>query len=204
MYRFNEDHTLSALTNLPISGLVALAASCSSRFSVAYNASQRILGIEDAHIFDDALKALWKFAETGEEADWASIYEQLISLIVDEDEGGTILHGIVDDALASAAYAIRAAMSGDPRAAIVSARRAYETVDRWASFLADDNVFNKHTENEIVNSPIVQAELARQHHDLSDLEAASPEELGKTIDLLRKRSMKTSIIPTEYVNAMII
>ena len=190
---------LLALSRLPPRALVAFAASCASRLSPGYAVAQQHLREGDPQIVERALERLWLFAVEGRAADWEAMSAELVELIPDEDVGPTFAHGVIDDALASAAYAARSALSADPRDAVSSARRAYDTVDRFAGLTMNATEFTDAVEATILGNPVVQDELGRQTQDLDALEGATAHDLNRVIEDLRQRSSGAPALPLDDV-----
>jgi uncharacterized protein YjaG (DUF416 family) len=199
MYHFDEQEKLATLSRLPPQARVAFATSCASRLAMGYEISQELLKEGDPKILERALEKLWLFAVSGTTADWPTIADQLAELIPDADIGSSFAHAVVDDALAATAYAARTASSGAPQEAAWSARRAYETTDRFAGLSINATEYTDAVEAQILENDVVQQELARQAHDLTELQAVSPANLGGVIETLRHRSSQESTLPLEEV-----
>jgi hypothetical protein len=199
MYHFDEQILLATLSKLPHQALVAFAASCASRLAPGYEIAQGYLKEGDPKLIAHALDRLWRFATEGKADEWEAVSEQLIGSIPDEEEGPTLAHGVIDDSLAAAAYAARAALGAKPTDALFSAKRVYEAVDRFAGLKIHASEYTRAVEAQIIESPIVQDELARQAKDVADLSESSFETLGQTIETIRQRSSHVSALPLDEV-----
>jgi uncharacterized protein YjaG (DUF416 family) len=199
MYRFDKQNMLVVLSRLPPQALVAFAASCASRLAPGYKVSQEYLKEGDPKIVERALDELWLFATRGETADWELVSDHLVELIPDEEAGSTFAHGVIDDALASAAYAARAALGAAPLDALLSAKRAYETVDRFAGLTINATDFTDAVEALILENAVVQDELGRQMRDLGNLDVTSARDLQRVVEDLRQRSSQVSTLPLDDV-----
>jgi hypothetical protein len=197
MHRFDEAHLVATLRGLPASAVVAFAASCATRLAEPYRIAQEYLCEGDAHIVHRSLDQLWLFAREGRDADWNAISEQLVALIPDEDDGSTFTHGIIDDALAATAYAARYALDQNVENAAFSARRVYETVDRFAGLALRVTGFDQTVETLLLESAVVQNELARQENDLRDLCATPADKMVQFIYNLRRRNLGVRALPLD-------
>ncbi len=148
---------------------VAFAAACAQRLANVY---QTFLGQDDrADKCNDAIEYAWAHILTDSDE---AITEQLITgvmaLIPDQDAPGwTPLTAYAEDALSSLAYCLQCLKTSDPQFAVWAARRVYEALDFFVTTRDHISPDNTADERRILGDSFVQAELARQTRDLSDL-----------------------------------
>lgn len=101
--------------------------------------------------------------------DWPSTLEQLMELLPTDDEIVSLSHVLVDHALSTLAYAIRALDAGSSQEVAWAARRAYEAADQAAISILGFVPTNSEEELHLHSHEIVQRELERQARDIEIL-----------------------------------
>jgi uncharacterized protein YjaG (DUF416 family) len=93
----------------------------------------------------------------------------------------------------SAVYALRAKLTGAAQEAAWAARVAYEALDNFVINSENIDTNKPGEERRIIAHPLVQAELARQHRDLEELDAGK-QEVTSLIARLRDRARAEAAI----------
>lgn len=124
---YDEKALASALSGLAVGARAAFAASCAYRLTAA--AAGRGA---DMSLALGAIDKLRHFAESGTLMHADETETELIAAIQGEDEAPGFDASLVEDALASSAFALRCAAQGNLMDAVWAARRAYDAVDRYA------------------------------------------------------------------------
>lgn len=173
---FNEELLAADLNHLPVPLRVVFAVACAERLKPAYEKFSKETGRGSPAKLAAILSRLWEDLE-GNELSPSQLQESIDScmeLIPQEDDGPWVLtQAAAEDAAAALAYALRCRQSGEAQEAAWAARRAYEAVDHFVISREGIDVNRAGSERAVLSDPIVQAELSRQHRDLSDLRTAS-------------------------------
>lgn len=169
LLHFQELGLKRALAELPASRITAFAASCAHR--LACDVSQLEPSSEYDRILTEATSGLWQALRSHQTFDGGSLEARLIEIIPDEVNDEEFTAAVVEDAIASMIYAIRSIYSDRAQNAAWSARRVYETADRYSSQFLNDFEFSESSEIQILRHPVVQRELSRQARDLALLQS---------------------------------
>jgi hypothetical protein len=180
---FNEAALIAKLSQLTAQRQSLFAALVATRLSVAYEIYAHHAGLPSQG-FRMASDYLWRQIEreipfNGIEVD-AQI-EIVMALIPDEDSSWTFTTQ-ANDAIAALAYALGSIKNANPQEVAWTARRAYECVDNLVISREDVEIGGA-AEERILQDPLIQTELARQHRDL---ETAAVSSLDSVV-LLRHR-----------------
>lgn len=193
MYIFDEAALVSELARLSQSQRAAFAAAAATRQLGSY---EWYAGRRNAPQLRSTVVRLWRALVEGQAAPaaWAQTLEEVMALLPDPDDDGSIHHAYAEDAVASVAYAIRAVLEDNPQEAGWAARRAYEAVDQAAIRMLDGQPATPDGERAILAHPLVQRELERQRRDYQTL-AAQPSEEG--IAVLSERAWGEAALTDE-------
>lgn len=180
-YRYDEKRLIDKLAGLSATSLVAFAAACATRqvrnfstFTSETEASRRILPSQ-------IMGYLWEYiTDPTHASDWNQRYEDVMSLMPEQDKVWTVADAIVEDAVASIAYAIRCLMSHKIEEAAWAARRAYESADQIVIRLLKVRLGQPGSEEIIKSHEVVQRELQRQSRDYDLLQM---EDISKVREL---------------------
>lgn len=167
MFRYDEANLVGTLATLRATERVAFAAACAERLFPAYLAFCQRTERDDHADVRSILDHVWDvLVSEGKEVDWLPAdLEGSAGILLGEDrESWSVDQAYADDAAAAVVYTLRALRGGNPQEAGWAARRAYEAVDHYVAY-----TLGLEDENEILNHPLVQAELARQERDLDEL-----------------------------------
>lgn len=124
----------------------------------------------DADLIDDVLDQLAGFLSGApQRVDWSVLAGRLVANMPDEDEMASRSCQVLDDALASAAYAVRSAIAFDPAEAANAASRLCDAVDAHAQHLLGVVAFTAQVDRQLLEHAVVQQELDRQQRDLEEL-----------------------------------
>lgn len=168
MLSFNEQDLKNKLADMPAVRRSLFAAMIATRLSVGYESYAG-----DNSTFQAALNYLWKNLGANPSAEEVSRYvEEVIALIPEEDEEPRRFAAQADDAAAALAYALRSLADPNPQEAAWAARRAYESADNLVTQRANVEIGGK-AEEQILQEPLIQSELDRQHVD-AEIAASSP------------------------------
>lgn len=161
---YDEPALVERLLLLSERARTAFAASCLCRLAAALDANHSNSGL-----VSEVQAQLLAFVLAARENIDSSLGEELVSAIADVGEDSTFAAAHAEDTLAAAAYAIRCAGSGQAQDAAWAARRAYETVDRYAGKDEQGGSYTTEFEAAVMRHPIVQREINRQRRDLDEL-----------------------------------
>src|SRR6266404_7487471 len=172
MRTFDEASLTKQLQLLPPPHRCIFAASCALRLFPAYVSVHEIGGSGEPATLRRALDSIWN-GIIDQRVD-ESIYQQHLAAIMDlmpseEDQKTNPTAAYSEDALASAAYALRAFLTCDPQEAAWAARRVYEALDHLIVNDKGIELNRPGTEQDILRDDRIQAELERQHRDLEEL-----------------------------------
>ena len=168
---FDEATLGSALAQLPACRVSAFAAACAGR--LMHDVEQLQAGSQSHHLLAEAHDSVWRAIESGLPTDTSSLEEQLLEAMPDEDENGSFESAVVEDACAAMIYAMHSLYADAAQNAAWSARRVYETADRYASSFLNEPEYSDVAEDRILKHPTVQLELQRQMRDLDTLKEAN-------------------------------
>lgn len=163
--RFDEVALTRALSQLPGRRASAFAAACASR--LAHDVTSLQAGSQSDRLLIDAQSLLWRAIESGVSLDTSPMEEMLLDAMPNEDDDNSFEAAVVEDAFSATIYAMRSIYVDSSQNAAWSARRSYETADRYASIFLNDPEYSDVAEEKILNHRIVQLELQRQERDLN-------------------------------------
>jgi hypothetical protein len=171
---FDEEELLVTIRKLPPVYQGALACASAQRLLPEfekYFAQQVLNGLVDkGNKIAQSMEEAWGkvILGVGSEDDLRQSADECLTLLPDEDDRLIVDYPYAEDAVASLVYAMRALLGDGAENAMWSIRRAYEAVDSFVihNILEGDDI----DEAEVLAHPLVQAELLRQHVDLSELQ----------------------------------
>ena len=184
-FTFDETELEGRIEQLPITSRTAFAAACAERMAPSYEAYSQRTGTGDPAVYRELLGHLW-IDLAGQRMSDSEIdknikrSEELFPL---EDDPWVPEYPAADDATAALVYSLQSRRNGSSKEAAWAARRAYEALDDYVITRENLDISSPGAELQILNHPLVQAELARQARDL--------DELGEgriTVEQLRDRS----------------
>jgi len=186
--RFDTEALGTRLASLAWPGPVTFATACGQRLLTGYEQYVSASGDGDAETLREALSALWtSVAGTAETPDFGQLARECEALVPNLLEEWTLAGQYAEDAVTAVIYALRCAETRDPRLAVVSAQRAYESVDAILQYELDFDYSESGAEQQMLAHPLTQSEFQRQERDLAKLEAAAnPEELRAAARHLRE------------------
>lgn len=168
---FDEAALKSALSRLPDRRAYAFAAVCAGR--LMRDVEQLQADLHSCHLLVEAYNLMWQSIESGVLLDTSSLEEGLLEAMPEEDENGSFESAVVEDACAAMIYAMQSLHADTTQNIVWSARRAYETADRYASSFLNEPEYSAAAEDRILGHPAVQRELQRQMRDIALLEKAN-------------------------------
>jgi uncharacterized protein YjaG (DUF416 family) len=188
---FREGWVEEDLEHLPPRARVAFAAACAERLLPAYSRFAARVGRGGECTLKVIMQQIWDdlTANGGistEQLD--ATIDRCANLLAEISEGPRVREYVAgEDAVAAVAYALRCRRSGQSQEAAWAAARAYSAVNDYVitSTGLSTNAFGE--QKIVLAHPVIQAELARQKRDLSELLAG-----GVTINELRERSKAES------------
>lgn len=164
---FDETALNCALSELPRWQVCAFACSCADRIMRDVRGIERFS--EQFGLIYRGHKAVWRAARAKVDEDNRRLENQLLTIIPLEGDDDTFEGALLDDACAAMIYAIRAIRMNRAQNATWSARRSYETADRYVARLMNETEYSRAMEAQITSHWIVQRELIRQKRDLQFL-----------------------------------
>ncbi len=189
MYKYDEKANVAVLESVAPGLRPAFAAACAQRVLPCYRAYAKAVGLGTFEAVAAHLDYAWDCLLSGhlDPEQSAARSEACMALIPGEE--GTAWASLwapqrpyAEDAVAALTYALRSMARCDPQEAAWAGRRAYEALDYMVI-----NVLGIRDEAAILAHPAVQAELARQQRDLSDL-AGGQTAAGDVVAALLRRS----------------
>lgn len=169
--RYDEQEIIRKLNQLDPKCRVAFAAACAERQIPSYVVFSKQTGRGNPDVLIDILERVWSDLPDGNMPQDALQRElsRCMALLPQEEEGPWINEqAYAEDAVSAVAYALRARSTGDSQEAAYAARVAYEAVDHHVI-----NRLGIESDDHVLAHPVVQAELARQHRDLDELQRAN-------------------------------
>jgi uncharacterized protein YjaG (DUF416 family) len=194
---FDEAELATTLERPPQRLRAAFAAACAERLMPAYVAFSERSGRGDPEALRAILTRLWDdlSGERMGDAEVRSAIEACTELIPEEDDGPWIMEqASAEDAGAAVAYALRCRQSGQAKEAAWAARRAYEALDHYVINRENIDTNKPGAEQRVLQHPLVQAELARQSRDLSEVLGVVDPDLPKIAARLRDRAATESAV----------
>lgn len=191
MRKFDESSLILGLGKLPTSLRVAFAAACAERQMLAYRRFESDAGRGGPDGLETALLDVW-------ENPGAVVEKSALSDQIDEIMGLIPTEGLVrhwtqtatnaQNAGMAVVYALRARLTGEAQDAAWAARVAYEALDNVVINGQDIDVNSAEARARVVAHPLIQAELARQERDLTELQRDDGRPVRTKIDALRARA----------------
>jgi len=194
MIRYDEPLLVKHLNRIAPPLRVAFAASCAERLFPAYVRFSEQTGRGNPRILRSALDRLWTALvdQAISASDLATEIDSCMAQIPREDEGDwSPTRAYAEDAAAAIAYGLRVLNKGDSQEAAWAARRVYEALDHFVINTSGVDGDGPDVEEQVLQHPLVQAELKRQRRDLEALVVAHSQsrDTRATIDSLRKMAM---------------
>ncbi len=195
--RFSEQWLINKLDGLPPLLRVLFAAIAAERLLPAYLSYSHLTGRGNPKSLSAALDRLWRDIE-GQRMDSEQVQESLdlvMKLIPREDDNSWVPEQAwAEDAAAAVAYALRCRENGLSADAAWAARRAYEALDHFVVAKTGIDTSRPGANEEVLSSPLVQAELSRQRRDIDELLAGDREDVASVARRMRQRALAESKI----------
>ncbi|MDO7833665.1 DUF416 family protein [Sphingobium sp. HBC34] len=179
--RFDEADLVEKLASLDERKVAAFAVVCAER--LVRSGMEFADRSSTAGILANASEAIWQAIEVGDLRVVVSLEGQLLDVMPSEDDDGSFGAAVIEDACAALIYTARSLHEQAAQNAAWSARRAYETADRYASQLINATEYTDAAELQILSHPVVQQELRRQARDL-----------GATIAVMREANKGEAVL----------
>jgi hypothetical protein len=198
MRRYSDQVLMSALQPLPPLALIIVAGSSATRLLQSYRSFHELTGWGNPEQHKTAVEAVWEFALGTQltKSYYEDQSEQLVSLIMpDTDDSWIPLCAYADNALASAAFALRTVANPTAQEALWAARRVYDSLDYYVNQRNPSLDWNASgVEEWIESNPMIQEELERQERDITELKAVK--EFNSTIiQQFRHRAECEQVLP---------
>lgn len=194
---FSEQWLINKLDRLPPPLRVLFAATAAERLLPAYLSYSRLTGRGDPTALSAALDRLWRDIE-GQRMDSEQVQEGLelvMKLIPQEDDSSWIPEQArAEDAAGAVAYALRCRENGRSAESAWAAQRAYEALDHFVIAKTGIDTSRPGANDEVLSSPLVQAELSRQRRDIDELLARDREDIASVARRMRRRALEESQI----------
>jgi uncharacterized protein YjaG (DUF416 family) len=197
IHHFNEQLLIERLDRLPSPFKVLFAATVAERLFPAYTSYSRLTGRGNPQELCAALECLWLDLE-GRRMDTSQVRENLNSVVgliprEDDDNSWVPEQAWAEDAGAAVAYALRCRENGQSAEAAWAARRAYEALDHMVTTKKRIDTSRPAASEEVLSSPLIQAELSRQQRDLDELLAGDLRDVASVARRMRQRARAESI-----------
>lgn len=175
MRMFDESALIAKLGRLPAPLRIAFATACAERQMPAYRRFGIQVGREVPDALEHALEEVWTDPSLVPDREgFEQRIEELMALIPQEEgfqQPWTQEVTNAQNAGMSAVYALRAKLGGEAQEAAWAARVAYEALDNFVINSENIDTNRPGEEQRVIAHPLVQAELARQHRDLDELDS---------------------------------
>ncbi|HSI83317.1 MAG: DUF416 family protein [Candidatus Methylacidiphilales bacterium] len=173
MLEYDESTLKVGLEKLSPERRMLFASLAATRVAPAYSIFHSQSGQGDESAYFEALQFLWSqlLIETVEEEKVEAYVQKVFSLIPAQGDTWVTWSAQAEDATTALVYALGCLKTASVREAAWAARRSYNTVD---NIVVDDpsvQIGGAH-EKQILSSPLIQAELQQQVHDLQMAETA--------------------------------
>jgi hypothetical protein len=197
LFHFDVSAKKDQLGQLPKELMVSFAAACTQRLAPGYFLYFRETGRGDMVLFSHMLYNLWStlLGNTSSALMITKYINICISLIPKENnERWTPEQSLAESAATSLTYSYRCLQNADPQEAVWAASQCYELLDELTLNSENIDTNTSDGENRVLQHPIIQAELARQHRDLDELLKSKGMENKTMIETLRNRAQKDADI----------
>lgn len=196
-HRYNEQALIEKLQKIPSESRVAFALLCAERLLPMFKAFHEETGKGNFSALASIADRLWKdiAGEKMANEEIEAKLETCMGSMPSEEDASSSFWAHAEDAVSALAYALRARLSGESQEAAWAARRAYESLDEYVIQRHSIDLNKPGGELQVMQHPLVQAELWRQQRDLDELQSiADPGELAKTSIRLRTRAIQDGLL----------
>jgi uncharacterized protein YjaG (DUF416 family) len=194
---FSEQWLINKLDRLPPPLRVLFTTTAAERLLPGYLSYSRLTGRGDPTALSAALDRLWRDIE-GQRMDSEQVQEGLelvMKLIPQEDDSSWFPEQAwAEDAAGAVAYALRCRENGRSAESAWAAQRAYEALDHFVIAKTGIDTSRPGANDEVLSSPLVQAELSRQRRDIDELLARDREDIASVARRMRRRALEESQI----------
>jgi Protein of unknown function (DUF416) len=191
---FDEAALTRRLARLARPVPAAFAAACAQRLASGYDRYAAETGAGEPATLAAALASLWDaLIEPPPPEELMELADQILDIVPDTLGDWTVSTQYAEDAAAATVYALRCAATGDPGDAVLTAARAYESVDAILLYELDLDFAGAEQEAQLRVHPLTQAELARQERDLDELADAA--DVRAVVPRLRERALAEPLHP---------
>ena len=198
MLGFDERSLSDRLGKLPTLRRVMFAAACAERLQGFYDLYCARTGRGQPRSVREGLDAVWQYAEEAsvEMEELARLAENCEALVAEVYEPYHSTSDYAENALAAVVYALETPLTHSVERAMWAAMQGHEAADSFVQW-RDDVDFNvPGTEDTVLRSREVQAELAQQEADLSELERETGLSDAELAQRLRTRAREN---PPSYL-----
>lgn len=199
---FDEEELAGRLGELPASHRAAFAASCCERLLPNYAAFSRMEGWGRPEVLREALDEVWAVlgGRPVREERVRSLARACAELAPDTEDFQSLFVSAAGDAAAAVSYTLECCVDGDAARAALVGRLPVDTLYQYLVRVNDPltgvHGADEEFEEQMLNAPLMSAELAKQERDLRLLRARdslTPELLEE----LRNSSGEVGIRPFE-------
>jgi hypothetical protein len=192
MIKYDETALVSALRELNIRSAMAFAVCCADRLC------RELVGKEKYSIISDLLRRsseeVRSYVRGGDGSHFPNLQELIAEVMPNEETDPSFEGAVAEDACAAMVYTMLCALEADfAQCAAWTARRAYETADRYVGRLVNETHYTPAVEEFILNHEIVQRELCRQQRDLK-ICAENSGDYVQLLDNIDNINMNNSVI----------
>lgn len=188
---FDETKLRKSLSRFSARQVSAFAITCADR--LANDVCRLRAEAPGLSLLKQAHDLIWQAIQTGGGGDTVILEQQLLDAMPDEDDDDSLEAAVLEDACAAMVYAMRSLHSDKTQNAAWSARRAYETADRFASRMLNEPEYNEVSERGILEHHAVQRELNRQARDIAIIgDRVIEENVG--LDRIRSSARTESVL----------
>lgn len=186
--RFDRGALADQISHLPRRGKVAFAASCAQRLFPQYLRYLEVAEGPVTEAYAQALETAWQIAASDlvDAASVKALVDRCMAALPTEDDAEATGVPYAEDAAAAVLYALRTALTDKAQEAVWAANRVYDALDHHVINALGIDINLAGSEEKVLGHGLIQAELARQFHDLQALQA------GVDAPVLRRRAQAES------------
>jgi len=191
---FDTERLREDLASLTAWQRVAFAVACVEVLVPSYFRFAALEGVGDPEFVRDTTDSVWSELERPSFDSSRLPSSATVEEMLPEEDDWNEWAPQAEDAIAALFYLIELVHSDDVKFAFHAAERSYSAVDEFAAREADLRVLDAAGRAALLESPLIQAELARQRAALRILRAASGEP-GSVLAELRTSAERHAIGP---------
>lgn len=192
---FDEDKLTEQLSTLPVRHRLAFAASCCERLIPNHYAFSRMEEWGNSSQLRQALDEVWEFLKGNELSEMliGELMQRCEAQAPETEDFSSLFVSAAGDAAAAVVYTLECCLDGDANRAALVGRLAVDTIYQYLLRVNDPQVgihgADYSFEEQMLNAPLMVAELEKQQQDLVTLKSQSTLSEGLLLELRRSSSL---------------